>query len=225
MQKTQTQCASGSLRTRRIMTSKRTIIIPIKLLKLKYITEQKPVREIAKEFNCSPATIVRRIVEYNIKCPKKLRAEKISFTCKERRSTKEYKEKHSKMVKARWKNTEYIKKWKAKRVWKARASSTRTRIRQLPEGITWRKQVFQRDRFTCQNCGKKGGYLEAHHIVSFSKILKDYKVTTIKEALSCKKLWDITNGQTLCKPCHMKTKNYRRPRNGKCRSKRCRRYN
>ena len=30
--------------------------------------------------------------------------------------------------------------------------------------VEWRKKVFERDRFTCQLTGQRGGYLEAHHI-------------------------------------------------------------
>jgi len=28
----------------------------------------------------------------------------------------------------------------------------------------WREKVFKRDNYTCQVCGKKGGYLIADHI-------------------------------------------------------------
>ena len=55
----------------------------------------------------------------------------------------------------------------------------------------WRTAVFQRDSFTCQRCGQKGGRLEAHHI-------KPYKAyPRLRHVLS--------NGLILCKPCHRKT--------------------
>ena len=66
----------------------------------------------------------------------------------------------------------------------------------------WRDDVFTRDNFTCQGCGKRGCYLEAHHIKSFSSILQYYEITTTKEALECQELWNINNGITLCKKCH-----------------------
>jgi len=90
-------------------------------------------------------------------------------------------------------------------------------IRNLPDSKQWRKQVFERDNYTCQECGdNKGGNLEAHHIISFSKLLDDFsmiikgnfnqtKDNMIKLALKYKPFWDITNGTTLCKSCHKKT--------------------
>jgi len=32
------------------------------------------------------------------------------------------------------------------------------------EYIDWRKSVFERDDYTCCECGKQGGTLNAHHI-------------------------------------------------------------
>lgn len=52
----------------------------------------------------------------------------------------------------------------------------------------WRTSVFDRDDSTCQICHKKGGYLHAHHIKSFSHF----------PSLRFK----VSNGVTLCKDCH-----------------------
>ena len=52
----------------------------------------------------------------------------------------------------------------------------------------WRKEVFERDNYNCQICGKKGGELNAHHIKTFKKH---------------KKLrFEVSNGVTLCAKCH-----------------------
>ena len=74
----------------------------------------------------------------------------------------------------------------------------------------WRKKVFTRDNFTCQQCGSsKSGSLNAHHIKPFSEIITSNKITTYRQAIACKELWNIDNGITLCKACHLKTyKNY-----------------
>jgi len=65
------------------------------------------------------------------------------------------------------------------------------RIRDTAEWKKWRSTVFARDKFTCMDCGVPGGYLEAHHIIP---VRSDWS-----------KLFDINNGITLCRPCHIKT--------------------
>jgi len=58
----------------------------------------------------------------------------------------------------------------------------------------WRNQVFERDNWTCQICGKRGGDLEADHIKSFS--------------LYPELRFVLSNGRTLCLNCHKKTDTY-----------------
>ena len=70
----------------------------------------------------------------------------------------------------------------------------------------WRSDIFTRDNFTCQWCGKRGGILEVHHIKSFSSIVKENRIKTLADAESCEELWNINNGITLCHECHSKTK-------------------
>jgi len=62
------------------------------------------------------------------------------------------------------------------------------RQRNTPQYTRWRKDVFKRDNFTCQDCGQRGGELQAHHIKPFSKYLK------LRH--------EVSNGVTLCKRCH-----------------------
>lgn len=66
------------------------------------------------------------------------------------------------------------------------------KARHSPRFARWRKKVFQRDNFTCQMCGRKGGRLNPHHIRQWSRFPKLRYV--------------VANGITLCeKPCHEKT--------------------
>lgn len=58
----------------------------------------------------------------------------------------------------------------------------------------WRKNVFERDGFLCQNCGKDG-YITAHHIKSFAHYPE--------------LRFEVSNGVTLCEECHKKTDNYK----------------
>ncbi|MCJ7631376.1 HNH endonuclease, partial [Candidatus Bathyarchaeota archaeon] len=50
-------------------------------------------------------------------------------------------------------------------------------IRNSNEYKNWRKQVFERDNYTCQDCGKpSNGNIEAHHIKPFSQILDEFNI-------------------------------------------------
>jgi hypothetical protein len=75
--------------------------------------------------------------------------------------------------------------------WQGGISPENKRIRQSREWKMWRKQVFERDNYTCCDCLKTNCYLEAHHIVP---VRKDKKL-----------LFTLTNGVSLCRPCHLKT--------------------
>ena len=72
--------------------------------------------------------------------------------------------------------------------WKGGLTDKRRLARGKLEADVWRKQVFERDNYTCQFCGKHGGKLNAHHIVPVS--------------IDCNKIYDINNGITLCVVCH-----------------------
>jgi hypothetical protein len=93
-------------------------------------------------------------------------------------------------------------------------------IRHLPEYLEWRDKVYQRDNYTCQECGQMGYELEAHHLKRLSELLKEFlhlysnyspiedKEILLQLALNYKLFWNLDNGQTLCKKCHKLTDNY-----------------
>jgi hypothetical protein len=66
----------------------------------------------------------------------------------------------------------------------------------------WISDVFTKDNFICQECGIRGGRLNAHHIKHFSIIFEDNNIKSFDDALNCSELWNINNGMTLCKKCH-----------------------
>ena len=62
--------------------------------------------------------------------------------------------------------------------------------RKTKEYKEWRKAVFERDNYTCQHCGKRGGKLRAHHIERYRSCIEKRTV--------------LSNGITLCDECHKK---------------------
>jgi hypothetical protein len=68
------------------------------------------------------------------------------------------------------------------------------RLRYSKKMDEWRKAVFERDNYTCQHCHVRGGYIQADHIKPF--------------AYFPELRFDLNNGRTLCKPCHVKTDTY-----------------
>jgi len=82
--------------------------------------------------------------------------------------------------------------------WKGGITPINRKIRTSLEYKIWRKSVFERDNYTCVNCGdSKGGNLEADHIIPFCKIYRENSLQTL--------LFNISNGRTLCKDCHRRT--------------------
>lgn len=70
----------------------------------------------------------------------------------------------------------------------------RERIRGSKEYQDWRMQVYIRDGFTCVECKDRGTRLHADHIKPFS-LFPELRL-------------EISNGRTLCVPCHRKTPTY-----------------
>lgn len=89
--------------------------------------------------------------------------------------------------------------------WKDGITPLAKQIRTCYKYLQWRKENLERDNYTCQKCGKRGGgELHVHHYPQeFSEIIEKYQIKTLKQALECKKLWDIDGGKTLCKKCHL----------------------
>lgn len=117
--------------------------------------------------------------------------------------TKQWKENLSLAMKERYRNGLTV--WNKGRVEK---STLQTIIRHSAEYFDWRSRVFYRDDFTCQTCDKRGDYLNADHIKTFASIFKEHNIKTLDDAVYCKELWNINNGRTLCKECHILTDSF-----------------
>lgn len=86
--------------------------------------------------------------------------------------------------------------------WKGGITPFTKQIRGCFKNRQWICDIFQRDDYTCANCGIRGRKLHAHHIKAFSIILKENNISTLEQALSCEELWNINNGIILCEDCH-----------------------
>jgi hypothetical protein len=86
--------------------------------------------------------------------------------------------------------------------WKGGTTKLQFQIRHSFKYNEWRKEIFERDNYTCKNCNKNNVYLNVHHFIKFSALLKENNIKNIDDALSCNCLWDLNNGITLCKVCH-----------------------
>mgnify|MGYP001579451102 CR=1 FL=1 len=87
-------------------------------------------------------------------------------------------------------------KGKKSHFWKGGITPMNRALRNSIEFRLWREAVFARDNWTCQECGKRGVKLNAHHIKSF--------------AYYSELRFAIDNGITLCKDCHKLTDNYKK---------------
>ena len=90
-------------------------------------------------------------------------------------------------------NAQIAKRQKGSRshLWRGGIASENRLLRNSAQYDSWRSAVFVRDAYTCQDCGCKGGKLTADHIKAWS----------LYPALR----FDVSNGRTLCRPCHQKT--------------------
>lgn len=80
--------------------------------------------------------------------------------------------------------------------WKGGKTRESVILRNSVEFSIWRNAVYERDDYTCQQCKQRGGKLNAHHIKSWSQYPE--------------LRFEVSNGLTLCVPCHKKTDTYLR---------------
>ena len=73
--------------------------------------------------------------------------------------------------------------------WKGGVLSSIDKLRKTTQWYEWRDKVYKRDNYTCQLCSNKDVYLNPHHI------FKKHKYLDL--------VFDINNGITLCKECHL----------------------
>jgi 5-methylcytosine-specific restriction endonuclease McrA len=74
------------------------------------------------------------------------------------------------------------------------SKSDKVYIRGTEEYKRWRLSVFQRDDYTCVFCGLRGVRIQADHILPYAAY-PQHRLT-------------LSNGRTLCVPCHKSTSTF-----------------
>lgn len=77
----------------------------------------------------------------------------------------------------------------ANNLWKGGITTLQNKQRAKPEYKAWRKAVYERDGYKCQMCGTNKN-LHAHHKKEFAKYPE--------------LRYEVSNGLTVCQPCHGK---------------------
>lgn len=219
------------------MVKEKIFISKEELIEL-YYNQQWSMAEIAQHFKCSAQTICNLVRKYNI--PSRSSSEHTERTKKKQSLAKNgvnnpmfgsIRPEHSELMSNTRKGVVFSEltkkkmskakngKWGGKFIgsehprWlppEQRKSPLYKQIRDCVKMQEWRKFIFQRDDYVCQNCLKRGGTLNADHIKQFALILKENAIKSLEEAITCSELWQITNGRTLCDECHRKTETFAR---------------
>ena len=169
----------------RIIKQKHYIEIDKDWLYQKYYTEEMPASAIAKLLQVTGTTVLRKLKQYGF----------ITRTKSEEFSGK--------------RNPVYGIRGEAHHAYKKdaeRIGPLITLIRNHHKTTSWRKEVLSRDNYTCTNinCGSQEK-LHVDHIKPLALIIAENNISSLEEAKEYEMLWDINNGRTLCKECHIKT--------------------
>lgn len=85
--------------------------------------------------------------------------------------------------------------------WKGGTSQLNKSIRVMSENRKWSAAVKARDK-CCNKCGNKK-HLESHHIKPLAELIELLEIKNRDDArIRADVLWDLANGETLCKTCH-----------------------
>lgn len=88
--------------------------------------------------------------------------------------------------------------------WRGGITPLNLSIRSLNKYKIWQGEVKDRDNHECFLCHKKVYKdVNIHHLMYFKKIIDRFNINSIESANDNKKLWDVDNGITFCKRCHI----------------------
>ncbi len=110
-------------------------------------------------------------------------------------------------------------KWNTIWLWRKHSKETKEKMKrpfnpyiELKDSIrdsisykNWRKQIFERDNYTCQLTWEVSSWnIEAHHLEWLTTLIIKNNINTLYDALECDELWDINNWITLNRTIHNK---------------------
>lgn len=87
------------------------------------------------------------------------------------------------------------------RLWKGGIAKLNLSIRQMTENRRWMDAIKARDG-SCVRCGSTDR-LESHHKKGLGELIAELGIASRDDARRhAAVLWDLSNGETLCEPCH-----------------------
>lgn len=149
--------------------------------------KQKSLLQIAKDIDCGETTVFKYFKKHGIKLDR-------SKALKRYKKTKEHSQNISKAKlgkQLREKNPN----------WKNGITSLSKSIRSLAKYKRWKQEVLSKSN-CCVKCGSTKR-LEADHIKKFQYILLDNNIVKLEQAIDCDELWNVDNGQVLCRHCNI----------------------
>ena len=84
--------------------------------------------------------------------------------------------------------------------WNGGSSRLNIAIRLMTENRKWTDAVKDSDG-QCLRCGSIEN-LESHHVISLSELITLHNIKNTDDARKTPELWNLDNGQTLCRRCH-----------------------
>jgi hypothetical protein len=91
--------------------------------------------------------------------------------------------------------------------WNGGINPIRLDIKNSFQYKAWRSSVYERDNYTCQICGIKGGKLNAHHLKRFEILVREAVqlnplLNKYDAIIAYSPIWYPENGITVCFKCH-----------------------
>jgi 5-methylcytosine-specific restriction endonuclease McrA len=86
--------------------------------------------------------------------------------------------------------------------WNGGITALNKSLRAMTENRRWMDSIKERDGFRCARCGSRDK-IESHHIKYLRELIAELGIESRDDARKhAGRLWDLSNGETLCEVCH-----------------------